>query len=272
MRLQNVNVSFKKFVFQPDYECNKAFDGIIESGENGWSYKSANSLPQSGDFIFKHEATVNRVVLKALWADEKYRPKRFFIELKKNDEWIKITNVSISENGKINNGFYVVMLEKSEEMIVAFKKETNVKGVRVTVTENFDGSTFVISEVLAQYVPEGSKCRTVGGTQPNRQCMFPFVNPWTNQEHYACTTDFGLPPWCATRVNSDRSVTSYQFTGFCDETCEVEELDTCYTMWSKTEHENYANVKNKERRNCVFPFKDDGVWYNECNKNHRNCG
>ena len=255
-------------MFQPEYECSKAHDGIIEYGKNGWAYKSGNSLPQWGTFLFKEDATVNRVVLKALWADEEYRPKTFKIELKKNDEWIAVSNVSC-ENAEVV-GSEVSMLEKSEEIDVAFKKENNVKGVRLTVTENFDGSTFVISEILVQYVPVGNKCRTVGGTQPNRQCIFPFVNPWTNKEHYACTTDFGLPPWCATRVNSDRSVTNYQFTGFCDETCEVDELDTCYTMWSKTDHENYANVKNKERRNCVFPFKHAGVWHNECLKNNDN--
>jgi len=255
---------------KPDtgFECSKAYDGVIESGENGWGYQSRYPLPQWGIFLFKEVATVNRVALKALWADEKFKPKRFKIELKKNDEWIAVSDVSC-ENAEVV-GSEVSMLEKSEEIDVAFKKETNVQGIRLTVTETFVGSAFVISEILVQYVPVGIKCRTVGGTQPYRQCVFPFVNPWTNKEHFACTTDFGLPPWCATRVNSDRAVTSYQFTGFCDETCEVDELDTCYTMWSQTAHENYANVKNKERRNCVFPFMKDGVWHNECMKNRDN--
>merc|ERR1711971_1007329 len=62
---------------KPDtgFECSKAYDGVIESGENGWGYQSRYPLPQWGIFLFKEVATVNRVALKALWADEKFKPK-----------------------------------------------------------------------------------------------------------------------------------------------------------------------------------------------------
>jgi len=202
--------------------------------------------------------------LKSLWENRMYRPKGFQIELFKNGVWVNPKNMRL-ENSNIRadvSDNEINMDEKRDDISVAFATEENVSKVKITITEVY--SAIVLTEVLVQYVPEIDKCMTVGGTQRGRECIFPFVNPWTHAVHYACTNDFGLPAWCATRVNSDWTMTDYKYSGFCNASCEIEEPSTCYAMWSKKDHSIYVSQKQTERRNCVFPFKYNDKWHTEC--------
>ena len=110
-------------------------------------------------------------------------------------------------------------------------------------------------------------CNTVGGLSRNRACIFPFKNPYNGATHDACTYDHGLPAWCATRVNSDGTMsmdkdTGFGFIGFCGSDCEVEEHATCYASKSSTasnDLEKFSRLKT-----CVFPFEYKGKNYTEC--------
>jgi len=247
------------------YECKKAYDQIIKEGKNGWSIQSSNAVPQWVEFTLRDVSKVNSIAMKSLWAGDEFRPKGFKIELYKDGSWIKPEDVRIQHSavkGEVK-GNQINMLEKRDDIWIMFKDVVGVSKVKITVTALYDTS-IVISEFLVQYVPKQEKCITVGGTQRNRKCIFPFVNPWTNAVHYGCTNDYGLPPWCATRVNSDWTMQHYTFSGICNSSCEVEEPSTCYTMWSQDSTEIYVNEKTRERRNCIFPFEYNGYWYTEC--------
>merc|ERR1719431_1821884 len=80
----------------------------------------------------------------------------------------------------------------------------------------------------------GHACITVGGISRNKECVFPFKNPYNGAEHKACTYDHGLPAWCATRVNNDGTMAGLESMGFCGSGCEVEKNATCYASLSKT--------------------------------------
>ena len=263
LSIQFLNISaYYNSWFQSNYECEKAFDGSIDVGTNGWSIEDGTGWVE---FTLREDSKVNRVALKSLYTSNKYKPKAFKIELFKSGMWITPKNMRLEnahEYGDVT-GNQVTMNEKRDDISVAFTTEEDVSKVKIVITELYDNS-IVLSEVLVQYVPEMGKCMTVGGTQRGRECIFPFVNPWTHAVHYGCTNDYGLPPWCATRVNSDLTMTGYSYSGFCNASCEVEEPSTCYAMWSAKSQPIYASQKQTERRNCVFPFKYDDKWHTEC--------
>jgi len=243
------------------YSCWKAYNGVIKSGKDGWSHKG--KAPQWVEFTLRDVSKVNRVAIKSLWPDKMWTPKNIKVELLKDGKWIVPQKQTLGHGASDFNGEILTVKEKMEEVDVAFPSEEKVSKVRITNTGAFYSSV-VFSEVLIQYVPEKKGCRTVGGTQRNRECIFPFVNPWTNAVHYGCTSDYGLPPWCATRVNSDLTMSDHRFSGFCNASCEVEPHNYCYTMWSHTKKEIYLTQKTRERRSCIFPFELRGKWYNEC--------
>jgi len=252
-----------------EYKCGKAYDGIIGEGKDGLPSKNGYSLwgrnvGQWVEFTLRDVSKVNSVAIKSLWPGKEYRPKGFKIELYKDGSWIKPEEVRIP-NSVVKaevNGSEINMLEKRDDIWVMFKEVAGVSKVKLTFTSLY--TSIVISEFFIQYVPKRQKCMTVGGTQRNRECIFPFVNKWTKAVHYGCTNDYGLPPWCATRVNNNWEMEGFQFSGFCDSSCEVEEPSTCYTMWSDVSQDVYGNEKTRERRNCVFPFQYNETWYTEC--------
>jgi len=247
----------------PDYECTKAHDGIIDEERNGWCHKSSDSPPQWVEFTLRETAKVNRVAIKTIWADNKYRLKTFKIELFINSTYVLPKNPRLEHSAlEFKNG-EITINEKKDEVDVAFDAEEEVAKVKITNIGGWE-STIVLNEVFVQYVPDMTGCRTVGGTQRNRECIFPFVNYWTRAVHYGCTSEFGLPPWCATRVTNNRAMVNYRFSGYCNASCEVEPDSTCYAMYSWNKFKIYAGTNNRERRMCVFPFKYEGKWYTEC--------
>ena len=116
------------------------------------------------------------------------------------------------------------------------------------------------------YLDSSSKghyaCETVGGMSRNKACIFPFKNPFNGATHNACTHDHGLPAWCATRVNSDGTMPSKDYIGFCGPDCEVEEHATCYASLSKTASKKLE--KFSKLKTCVFPFIYKGHEYRQC--------
>ena len=259
-------------------ECEKAYDGVINNS-NGWACVKGDQTTVI--FTLEKASAVNRVGIKFSNANLHAVAKKFQILLKKGDKWLE-PNVRVEGfSSGITHGSVVELDWASRSVDVGFARETGVTDVNITVFEAFSGDgNSIFSEVFVQNVPEGN-CTTVGGLQPNRQCIFPFINKWSNAVHYTCTTDQGFPPWCATRVNNARKMYDWDYIGFCNQSCEVEELSTCYATNSEEDVKAYKDKKNKERRTCIFPFllsekftkevnlpKDK--WYNECVRNKHN--
>ena len=73
-------------------------------------------------------------------------------------------------------------------------------------------------------------------------------------------------------MNNDQTLAGMEYFGYCNQDCEVEQDSTCYAIWSPNEKPNFGNGGLKERKNCIFPFKYEGKWYNGCmdtpNKHH----
>ena len=249
-------------MFQGGFPCTAAYDGIVDiKKNNGWAYNG--QLPANVYFTLVKASAVNRVGIKFVHKDNLYRAKKFQIQLRKDRKWIepKVWVGGVAE--ATVNGSVVELKAKISEVDVAFERVTDVIGVKIIVLDSFEkNKNSVFSEVFVTNVAE-KNCTTVGGLQRNKQCIFPFVNPFSKSVHYSCTTDQGLPPWCATRVNNNAVMPSFNFLGFCDESCQVEEESTCYTSNSKREQPAFTS-NNMERRSCIFPFNYKGKWYNEC--------
>merc|ERR1719474_2559853 len=244
------------------YECSRAYDGIIQP-TNGWSHKPSERPPQWVEFTLRETSKVNRVAMKTIWANNRLRLKTFKIELFIKGKWIAPKSPRLEHNPiEFKNG-EITVNKRKDEVDVAFDDEEQVAKVRITNINGWDRQV-VLNEVFIQHVPDMKGCRTVGGQQRNRECIFPFVNSWTKAVHYACTSEFGLPPWCATRVTNSKVLAEGQFMGYCNSSCEVEPDSTCYAEWSTNEHEIFGGNKNRERRSCLFPFFYNGKWHTEC--------
>ena len=190
--------------------------------------------------------------MKTIWTNNRLRLKTFKIELFIKGKWIVPKNPRLEHSPiEFKNG-EITVNKRKDEVDVAFDDEEQVAKVRITNIEGWERN-IVLNEVFIQYVPDMTGCRTVGGQQRNRECIFPFVNSWTRAVHYACTSEFGLPPWCATRVTNSKVMSEGGFMGFCNASCEVEPDNTCYAEWSFNNHEIFGGSKNRERRSCLFP-------------------
>jgi len=264
--------SCKSDIIQNHMECQNAHDGVINDS-TGWAY-GPPVLPTSVVFTLFKPAKVNRVGIKFMFRNSDGVAKKFQIFLKKGEKWVEPQVRVEGFTSAVTSGSVVELKFPSKSVDIAFARENDVTAVRITVHSAFSKKgNSVFSEVFVQNIPEGN-CTTVGGLQPNYPCIFPFVNRYSNAVHYSCTTDQGFPPWCATRVNNNGKMTDYKYIGFCDQSCEVEELSTCYTTNSRNTEKAFED-SNIERRTCIFPFllstelaektgKPKDKWYTEC--------
>jgi len=250
---------------QLGYECELAFDGVID-GRPGWA--NAKKLPASVTFDLESPSKVNRIAL--VYNRIGYQATKFRIELNVGGrKWMVPYGLDIEGGrfGTIKNG--VIHLYKGiQEVDIKFNTVKQVTGVRLTVlATNSADKNSVLNEIFAQYVPDMSGCKTVGGMNRGRDCIFPFVNPFNGAVHHGCTMDYGLPPWCATRTNNNGHFTKKEFTGFCHKDCELEEHSTCYGLATEYKYTYYSSDRAYDRRQCIFPFKKDGKWNNKCIEN-----
>merc|ERR1711892_978192 len=264
--------SCKSDIIQNHMECQNAHDGVINDS-NGWAY-GPPVLPTNVTFTLFKLAKVNRVGIKFMFRNPDGVAKKFQIFLKKGEKWVEPKVRVEVFSSAVTSGSVVELEFPSKSVDIAFARENDVTAMRITVHSAFsEKGNSVFSEVFVQNIPEGN-CTTVGGLQPNYPCIFPFVNRYSNAVHYSCTTDQGFPPWCATRVNNNGKMTDYKYIGFCDQSCEVEELSTCYTTNSRKTEKAFED-SNIEGRTCIFPFllstelaektgKPKDKWYTEC--------
>lgn len=95
-----------------------------------------------------------------------------------------------------------------------------------------------------------NQCRTEGGGNSNRKCLFPFI--FREKIYRGCTNDYDPNGrlWCSTLVDENGNHISGQGEwGYCSNNCPIDDPDVC-----KTED----NIK------CVFPFNFEGSTYNKC--------
>ena len=87
----------------------------------------------------------------------------------------------------------------------------------ILLDTHFSFSTFFTSIFLAS---TNSQCKTVGGPDPFKKCVFPFK--WNGNTYYGCPTDPDdrSKTWCSTKVDTGGNhVTGQKKYGFCNEVC-----------------------------------------------------
>ena len=252
-------------MYQSGYECDQAFDGVWDD-RKGWAHEPKRNGDAVLTLFLAEPSSVTTIGF--YYNREDYQATEFEFELKVGDYWMAPKYMVLSRANGETYGSRVQLSQGSKEVQLKFDVVREVSAVRLSIKNtNGDDKNSILSEIFIQNIPDMSGCKTVGGMQRDRACVFPFTE-WSGATHHACTTTFGLPPWCATRTNNDGSITSNQFSGFCDQSCEVEQFPTCYGWNSRLTRASYATDRNNpDRRKCVFPFKKDDKWHNECINN-----
>jgi len=96
-----------------------------------------------------------------------------------------------------------------------------------------------------------SLCTTLQG----QLCQFPFI--YKGVRYDKCSYADSATPWCATELNTRGEVITNRWGDCASSSCQVEDKNglssDCIT--------NQGPVANT---NCVFPFRHNGVIYNEC--------
>ena len=95
--------------------------------------------------------------------------------------------------------------------------------------------------LLINIASTNTQCKTVGGPDPYKKCVFPFT--WNGNTYYGCPTDpdDSSKTWCSTSVDGrGNHVTGQKKYGFCNEACPKH--SSAPKLKSKYKNENKPNI------------------------------
>ena len=137
---------------QGGYSCEEAFDGSVQTADNGWAYSAQSPAWAIFELSEKTKITSLRLISGIDRGD--HRLITFKISMKVNDQWVVPGDLRVKEDSEatiandgtitLSTGIYVASL--------SFNPISNVKSVRIDVTKTDAGNNnLVLTEIIPNF-------------------------------------------------------------------------------------------------------------------------
>ena len=137
---------------QGGYSCEEAFDGSVQSSDNGWAYNGQS--PAWAIFELSEETTITSLRLISGIDRKDHRLITFKITMKVNDKWVIPVDLRVIEDSEaiIGNDGTITLSTGIHVASLSFNPISNVKSVRIDVTKtDASNNNLVLTEIIPNF-------------------------------------------------------------------------------------------------------------------------